>query len=227
MKEPRLLQFYRKLPQPSQLIESEEMWGDEEARAVLRFRRRVEEHYTEGTLSRLLDSPCAAVRRAAVFALSLFGGMNVNSALAARLIDNDRQVRKLASEALWSVWFRGFNEKQVEKLQEVLGRRNPKQALKGLNDLVRETTDYAEAYNQRAVLYFRLGDYHKAIADCEQTLKMNPHHFGAAAGMGQCYVRLKKPRAALRAFKSAYRINPNLDDVKEAIMSLEEVLGER
>jgi cytochrome c-type biogenesis protein CcmH/NrfG len=44
--------------------------------------------------------------------------------------------------------------------------------------------------------------------------------------MGQCYVRLKKPRAALRAFRSAYRINPNLDDVKEAISSLEEVLGE-
>jgi tetratricopeptide (TPR) repeat protein len=226
VKEPRLLQFYRKLPQPCQLIE-EEMWEESQARAVLRFRKKVDKYYTEGTLGRLLDSPNAPTRRAAVFALSLIGGMAVNAALAARLIDNDRQVRKLASEALWSVWFRGYSEAQVEKLQEVLSRRNPKQTLKGLNDLVREVTDYAEAYNQRAVLYFRLGDYHKAIADCEQTLRMNPHHFGAAAGMGQCYVRLKKPRAALRAFKSAYRINPNLDDVKEAITSLEEVLGDR
>jgi len=175
----------------------------------------------------LLDSPSAPVRRAAVFALSLIGGMAVNSALAARLMDDDRQVRQLASEALWSVWFRGVEDRQLNKLREALSCPTPRQALKEINELVNETKDYAEAYNQRAVLYFRLKEYQKAIADCEQVLKLNPHHFGAAAGMGQCYVRLKKPRAALRAFKNAYRINPNLDDVKEAIQSLEEVLGDR
>jgi tetratricopeptide (TPR) repeat protein len=202
------------------------MWEAGQARAVLRFRKRVMKYYSEGTLSRLLEHPNAEVRRAAVFALSLIGGMNVNHTLAARLVDDDEQVRNLASEALWSVWFRGVDEQQLEKLREALSRKTPKAALRGLNELVSETTDYAEAYNQRAVLYFRLGEYQKAIADCEQVLKLNPHHFGAAAGMGQCYVRLKKPRAALRAFKSAYRINPNLDDVREAIESLERVLGD-
>jgi tetratricopeptide (TPR) repeat protein len=225
VKEPRLLKFFRKLPQPGLLVESE-MWEAGQAKAVQRFRRRVEKYYTEGTLSRLLENPNAEIRRAAVFALSQVGGMNVNHSLAARLVDDDEQVRRLASEALWSVWFRGVDDKLLDKLKEALSRKTPRAALRGLNELVNQTKDYAEAYNQRAVLYFRLGEYHKAIADCEQVLKLNPHHFGAAAGMGQCYVRLKKPRAALRAFRSAYRINPNLDDVKEAISSLEEVLGE-
>ena len=103
----------------------------------------------------------------------------------------------------------------------------PLVGLKRIDALIRESGEYAEAYNQRAVLYYRMGNFQKAIVDLQQVLKLNPHHFGAAAGMGQCYVRLRKPRAALRAFKSAYRINPNLDDVKEAIQSLEEVLGER
>jgi cytochrome c-type biogenesis protein CcmH/NrfG len=44
--------------------------------------------------------------------------------------------------------------------------------------------------------------------------------------MAQCYLKQRKLRAALRAFRRSYRINPNLDDVHQAIQSLEETLGE-
>lgn len=226
MTQPRLVKFFRKLPQPQGMVDSD-LWEAAQTRSILKFRRQVMRWYTEGTLCRLLENGNAEMRRAAVFALSLIGDMAVNHVLAGKLVDTDEQVRKMASEALWSVWFRGGDEEQVRRLQEALSHPNPRQALKGIDQLIRESAEYAEAYNQRAVLHYRLGEYHKAITDCEQVLRLNPHHFGAAAGMGQCYVRLKKPRAALRAFKSAYRINPNLDDVKDAIRSLEEVLGER
>lgn len=225
MTQPRLLKFFRKFPQPQGLVDSD-LWEAAQTRSILKFRKQVMRWYTEGTLCRLLENGTPECRRAAVFALSLIGDMGVNSALANKLVDDDEQVRRLASEALWSVWFRGSDEEQVRRLQEALSQPNPRQALRGIDQLIRESTEYAEAYNQRAVLYYRLGEYHKAIADCEQVMRLNPHHFGAAAGMGQCYVRLKKPRAALRAFKSAYRINPNLDDVKEAIKQLEDVLRE-
>ena len=36
----------------------------------------------------------------------------------------------------------------------------------------------------------------------------------------------RKLRAALRAYRRAYRINPNLDGVEEVIQSLERMLGE-
>jgi len=224
--QPRLLKFFRKLPKSHVLVDSDQ-WEAGQARGILRFRRNVLRWYNEGTLSRLLDHGDPEVRRAAVFALSLVGNMTVNSALAAKLVDDDEDVRKFASDALWSVWFRGGDDEQIRKLQEAVSQRDLRQALRRIEDLIRESADYAEAYNQRAVVYYRMGEFNKAIADCEQVLKLNPHHFGAAAGMGQCYVRLKKPRAALRAFKSAYRINPNLDYVKEAIQSLEDVLGDR
>lgn len=222
---PRLLKFFRKLPNTQALADSE-LWEAAQNRAVRQFRRQVIRWYSEGTLGRLLESDNAEIRRAAVFALSLVGSMRINNALANKLVDHDDHVRKLASNALWSVWFRGGDDVIVQRLQDALSLPNPRQALRSIDTLIRDTGDYAEAYNQRAVLYYRLGEYHKAITDLEHTLRLNPHHFGAAAGMGQCYVRLKKPRAALRAFKSAYRINPNLDDVKEAIQSLEEVLGD-
>jgi len=44
--------------------------------------------------------------------------------------------------------------------------------------------------------------------------------------MAQCFMKQKKLRAALRIFRRANRINPNLDSVREAIQSLERMLGE-
>jgi Tfp pilus assembly protein PilF len=57
-------------------------------------------------------------------------------------------------------------------------------------------------------------------------LQLNPLHFGAQAGMARCFMRLRKPRAALKAFRRAFEINPNLDGVEEAIRDLESALGE-
>ena len=39
-------------------------------------------------------------------------------------------------------------------------------------------------------------------------------------------MRLKRPRAALRAFQTALEINPELDDIAESVRTLEEKLGE-
>ena len=75
-------------------------------------------------------------------------------------------------------------------------------------------------------MLFRLGEYQKSVADCAAVLRLNPCHFGAQSGMAQSYMKLKKPRAALRAFRNALRINPGLEGVEETIRALEDVLGE-
>ena len=85
---------------------------------------------------------------------------------------------------------------------------------------------FAEAYNQRAVLLFKMKEYQRSIIDCEKALKLNPCHFGALAGMAQCFMGLNKPKAALRAFRNAYRINPDMEGVEETIRALESALGE-
>jgi tetratricopeptide (TPR) repeat protein len=95
-----------------------------------------------------------------------------------------------------------------------------------LNDLIRTAPGFAEAYNQRAILHFRLEQYDRSVADCQAVLRLNPHHFGAQAGLGQCYLRLRRHRAALRAFRVALRINPHLDGIAETVRALENALGE-
>ena len=49
---------------------------------------------------------------------------------------------------------------------------------------------------------------------------------GAASGMAQCYMKLKKPRAALKAFRAAFRVNPHIQGIEDTIRTLEDVLGE-
>jgi tetratricopeptide (TPR) repeat protein len=217
--------FYRELPEPSPL-EDAELWAAGARNLLERFRRQVEECYSEATLQRLVRSPDPACRRAAVLALGLMGTMTVNAAVAARLQDEDPIVRHLASDALWAIWFRGGRPEHVAELQQLVGLDDSRRLLRGLDGLIRRAGDYAEVYNQRAILYYRLGEFRRAVADCETVLRLNPHHFGAAAGMAQCYLKLNRPRAALRSFRTALEINPNLDDVEAAVRELEEVLGE-
>ena len=52
--------------------------------------------------------------------------------------------------------------------------RDRDKAVAGLDLLVQKAPRFAEAYNQRAILHFRLKQYDRSIADCEKTLQLNP-----------------------------------------------------
>jgi tetratricopeptide (TPR) repeat protein len=164
-----------------------------------RFKRSVQARYNEATLERLLEAHAVDVRQAAIQALALM--------------------------------FRGGEPEHNDELQRLIrirtGTQQKAEELEAaFTALIRKAPRFAEAYNQRAIFHFRQGNYVKAIADCEKALRLNPHHFGAASGLGQCFLRQKKLRAALRVYRRAARLNPNLDGVREAIVSLERTLGE-
>jgi tetratricopeptide (TPR) repeat protein len=154
-----------------------------------------------------------------------------NRILARMLHDDDPAVRQTVSEAMWSIWFRAGTPEQNEELQRLVSmaasdENDQDTILGGFEDLIKQAPEFAEVYNQRAVYFFRHGQLVQSIKDCERTLKLNPHHFGAAGGMAQGYLKQRKLRAALRAFRRSFRINPNLEEVQVAIQSLEKTLGE-
>jgi len=194
--------------------------------AIHVFCKQVSDRYSEGTLLRLLQMGDAAARRAAVFALGQLGTMAANDALAVALLDEDEETARLAYDALWMLWFRGDTPAHNDELHRLVRLREPEKLLAGLCDLIARAPKFAEAYNQRAIVHFRLEQFDRSAADCEAALKLNPNHFGAQAGLGQCHLRLRKHRAALRAFKVALRINPRLEGVAEAVRTLENTLGE-
>jgi len=221
---PLLLEMFDRLPElkPG---DDEELWAAGVQEGMREFRTAVRQRYNEGTLARLLRSTDARTRRAAVLALGLIGTIEVNPAVAAVLHDDDPLVQRFAADALWELWFRGGTADENRRLQEVVHERDSDRARAALDELIREAPHFAEAYNQRAISFFKRGEFSRAVEDCETTLRLNPHHFGAAAGLGQCFLKLGKPRAALRAFRTALEINPGLEQLRDTIRSLEEALN--
>jgi len=220
-----LIEYFEQLPERREGMDPD-VWAARMQNALEKFRKRVRARYSEGTLQRLLESDNSRNRRAAVLALGLMGTMESNAHLTDRLHDDDPKVRELAADALWAIWFRADSEANNLELQRIMRLRDPEKALAALEALIRKSPGFAEAYNQRAVLYFRLKEYDRSANDCEKVLQLNPYHFGAQAGMARCFMRLRKPKAALKAFRRAFETNPNLDGVEEAIRDLESALGE-
>jgi tetratricopeptide (TPR) repeat protein len=216
----RLVEFYRQLPR-LQSSDDPDLWAARMHDALRVYRLQILTHYTEGTLQRLLLHPDVETRRAAVLALGLIGTIESNSALARVLRDEDPTPARMAADALWQLWFRGGTEEQNGELQRIMHLPDFEEILAGLDDLAREAPRFAEVYNQRAILFFRRGEFGRSILDCQRALDLNPYHFGAQAGMGQCYMKLRKPRAALRAFKLALDINPTMTHLSETIEMLE------
>lgn len=230
MRPPLLLQFFDELPD-RKLGDNPRQAARRIRRGLSHFKQDVEKKYNEATLVRLLTFPHPEVRQAAALALGLTGSMKANAPLAARLRDEDPAVVELAADALWALWFRADSPENNEELQRLMHtpwhEGSVEEVLDGFRALITKAPYFAEAYNQRAIIYFRLGEWQKSISDCEKALRLNPHHFGAASGLGQCFMKQNKYRAALRSYRRALRIHPRLEGVRQVIASLERMIDEK
>lgn len=193
------------------------------------FIAAVANHYTVGTLERVVKCGSSLSRRGAVLALGFIGPFGCNSVLGRALRDPDRAVRLLAENAIREVWFRDGSESQRQQLA-IVARLNGAEQFREASDLATQLIDeapqFAEFWNQRAIALFQLRRFKEAANECHQTLELNPYHFGAAVGMAHCYLELGEGFAALDYFRRAFDINPNLVAVKGQIAYLQRALDE-
>jgi tetratricopeptide (TPR) repeat protein len=191
------------------------------------FIRQVAQQYTVGTLERLATAPRRELRRAAVLALGFLANYESNAVLGRALNDGDRAVRIAAEGGIVSVWCRDGNEEQRQLLAIIIRlnhARSFEDAARRSTELIAQVPTFAEAWNQRGIAFYSLGRFRESIHDCQRTLQINPYHFGAAAGMGQCHIQLGNHHAALECFRHALKLNPNLEAVRANITHLERAL---
>ena len=192
------------------------------------FTCQVADKYFVGTLERLASSGERRTRRAAVLALGFLADYSSNPVLGRALVDADRLVRTLAESAIRTVWHRGEDEDQRSALSQIIERNDTRQYAEAVDlatRLIEQAPAFAEAWNQRAIAWYCQARYAESIADCRRALELNPFHFGAAGGMGQCYVQLEDYKAALASFRWALRLNPNLEGIRASVNFLERSLG--
>lgn len=150
--------------------------------------------------------------------------------LFAALYDRDPVTRRAAENSIWQVWGRSGDQsadrdyaRGVEQMQRGLLRS----AVATFSNLIESHPHFAEAWNKRATIYFLLGEDDRSIADCEQVLKRNPHHFGALSGYGQLMIRKGNIDRAVHYFQRALTINPNMDGVRAIVEHIEKLLEKR
>ena len=75
--------------------------------------------------------------------------------------------------------------------------------------VIEKKPDFAEGWNKRATTYFMMGEFDKSMLDINQTLKLEPRHFGALDGMALIFLHLKQYNKAIKIYDQMLIIFPN------------------
>jgi tetratricopeptide (TPR) repeat protein len=98
-----------------------------------------------------------------------------------------------------------------------LGTHNLQVSRALLDKLIALRPDWAEAWNKRATVRYLLDDERGSMADIARVLVLEPRHFGALSGMGMILERGGFTDDALRAYRRALEIAPQLASLRSAV----------
>ena len=188
--------------------------------------RHVADRWTVEDLLGCLDSHDDEAVAAAALCLGCIGDAALSPSLAPLLHHADPVVSAAAEQALWSVWFRsGSALAQSLICQAVCLLEGDRwdEAAAVLTEIVTEEPGFAEAWNQRGIARYLAGRLCDSIADWKRVIRLNPHHFGAMAGLGHCFALLGRRTDALDCYHAALHIHPRMDGIRQAIQQLRSV----
>ncbi len=116
---------------------------------------------------------------------------------------------------IWLRWFEAGNAEIDELMQQAMSRRRNYDfngALDVIDQVIAIDPDYAEAWNQRATVYFHQQEYEKSLEAVAKTLELEPRHFGAMAGRAVIRLQQMKPALARQNVLEALKLHPYLKE---------------
>jgi tetratricopeptide (TPR) repeat protein len=93
-------------------------------------------------------------------------------------------------------------------------------ALEFLDQAVVLKPDFAESWNQRAILHYRMKNLRKAMADITVVLKLEPRHFGALLAMASILEERGMDEQAIKALESSLAVYPADRDAQTRLNAL-------
>lgn len=97
----------------------------------------------------------------------------------------DETAARAITEKIWVYWTTPPDPQLAADIQQVLMLRQHADfaaALALLDTITVDYPSYAEGWNQRATIYYLLGNNEKSLADIDKVLEFEPRHFGALVG---------------------------------------------
>ena len=90
-------------------------------------------------------------------------------------------------------------------------------ALRFFNRVIELAPKLAEGWNKRATIHYLMENYDASVKDVEQTLALEPRHFGALSGLGLICIAIGDDARAIKAIEGALAVHPHLLSMREAL----------
>jgi tetratricopeptide (TPR) repeat protein len=130
----------------------------------------------------------------------------------------DAELAATAEAMLWRTWCRSGDPETDGIFRAGVDAMQASRLAKAeefFSRVIARAPAFAEGWNKRATVRYMQKNFAGSVADCQQTLARNPHHFGAAAGQGLCHMSLNQFAEAAVCFRRALEIHPHLDAVRQ------------
>jgi tetratricopeptide (TPR) repeat protein len=141
---------------------------------------------------------------------------------------NDSTELSAVEASIWEIWYASGDPDIDELMQEadvLLAAGNLAAAEDLFTQIIELAPGFAEGWNRRATVRFYRQDYDGSLDDIEQTLKLEPRHFGAIWGLGMIMGLQQDYQRAIYAFEKLLEIKPNSLDARPRIELLKEALA--
>ncbi len=135
----------------------------------------------------------------------------------------DADEAKGISGAIERVWMRSGSDTAdllMERASTIIRQKDWKLAEDLLDRLIEIEPQWAEVWNKRATVRFFADDSSGAMEDLAHVLQLEPRHFTALVGVGVILEKTERNAEALRVFRRALEINPQLDEVRAKVEKL-------
>jgi tetratricopeptide (TPR) repeat protein len=146
-----------------------------------------------------------------------------------RVVTGYLKARTLEQQ-IWTIWT-ASNNPEVNRLMDegvgALATQDYKAALTDFSKVIDLAPDFAEGWNKRATVLYLVGDYEGSLADVDQTLALEPRHFGALSGLGLIRAAQERDEEAIDAFEKALAVNPHMPGVISNIEHLKQRLKDK
>ena len=133
---------------------------------------------------------------------------------------------------IWKIWSTHPSTNRTgHRLTEMLAQGDLLMTKKDLNGalntfslIISIDSNWAEAWNKRATVFYLTGKYENSIEDIKKVLQLESRHFGALTGLGLVQIELKNYKIALESYEKARQIHPSMEAPKIMIPLLKELL---
>lgn len=143
--------------------------------------------------------------------------------LFAELKEADRLEARNLEQRIWAIWAEHpdvIAQDLLERASVAMAGRDWSGAQRFLDQLIDRQPTFAEAWNRRATLRWLTDDAFGSMRDVQQTLALEPRHFGALSGLGLILMSAGRDQAAIRAFEAALVLAPWLDGARQNLAIL-------